>query len=126
MSDNVGGGGNPDPPDNPNPPAPTLHQLFVLFVRQLLRLIPVLPNTLIVPMIARRLDVNLLNRLRDLLIDLRYRCQQSQTGNALIVPQYPPAGVVTHNHIAQLTNGVNYLNQVIENVQQFINRTNQA
>lgn len=123
MSDNGGGGGNPD---NPNPPAPTLHQLFVLFVRQLLRLIPVLPNTLIVPMIARRLDVNLLNRLRDLLIDLRYRCQQSQTGNALIVPHYPPAGVVTYNHIAQLMNGVNYLNQVIENVQLFIDRTNQA
>ena len=143
MSDNDGdgGGGNPIhpihpdppdhsippiPPDHPVPPAPTLHQLFVLFVRQLLRLIPVLPNTLIVPMIACRLDVNSLNGLLDLLIDLRHRCQQSQTGNALIVPQYPQEGVVTHNHIAHITNGVNYLNQVIVNVQLFIDRTNQA
>jgi len=116
MSDNVDGDNAP----------PTLHQLFLLFVRQLLGLIPISPNTLIVPMIARRLDVNSLNGLRDLLNDLLARYQQSQTGNALIVIQYPQAGVVTHNHIACLTNGVIYLNQVIEKVQLYINRTGQA
>jgi hypothetical protein len=107
-----------------NPAPPTLPQLFALFVSQTLRQPD--PDTSLVCEMARRLDVNSLHGLRDLLNDLLARYRQLQTGSALIVPQYPQAGVVTYIDIVRLVNCVIYLNRVIEKVQLFINRADQA